>query len=63
MYYQNHMPIKDIAKIMNASENSVKLNLSRTRKKLSRHPYLKDIRGFGQKKRKPTRARFLKKKK
>jgi RNA polymerase sigma-70 factor (ECF subfamily) len=63
MHYQDEKPIKDIARIMNTSENSVKLNLSRTRKKLASHPYLKDISGFAQKKRKPTKARFLKKKK
>lgn len=63
MHYQDDKPIKDIAQIMNASENSVKLNLSRTRKKLSAHPYLKDIAGFAQKKRKATKARFLRKKK
>ncbi len=63
MHYQDDKPIKDIAQIMNTSENSIKLNLSRTRKKLAEHPYLKDIGGFVQKKRKPTKARFLRKKK
>lgn len=63
MHYQDDKPIKDIAQIMNTSENSVKLNLSRTRKKLAGHPYLKDIAGFAQKKRKVTKARFLRKKK
>lgn len=63
MHYQDDKPIKDIARIMNTSENSVKLNLSRTRKRLATHPFLKDIAGFAQKKRKPTKAQFLKKKK
>ncbi|RJQ35016.1 RNA polymerase sigma factor [Candidatus Parcubacteria bacterium] len=63
MHYQSDMPIKDIARIMNASENSVKLNLSRTRKKLAAHPYLRDIAGFAQKRRKPTKPRFFKKRK
>jgi RNA polymerase sigma-70 factor (ECF subfamily) len=63
MYYQDEKPIRDIAQIMNTSENSVKLNLSRTRKKLASHPYLKDIGGFAQRQRKSTKARFLKKKK
>lgn len=60
MHYQSGMPIRDIARIMNASENSVKLSLSRTRKRLAMHPYLRDIGGFAQKKRNPTKARFLK---
>nr|AQQ74985.1 hypothetical protein [uncultured bacterium] len=63
MHYQSDMPIKDIARIMNTSENSVKLNLSRTRKRLAAHPYLKDIGGFAPKKRTPTKARFLRKEK
>ncbi|HWO07055.1 MAG TPA: RNA polymerase sigma factor [Candidatus Paceibacterota bacterium] len=62
MHYQSDMSIKDIARIMNTSENSVKLNLSRTRKKLADHPYLKDIGGFAQKKRTYTRPKFLMKK-
>jgi RNA polymerase sigma-70 factor (ECF subfamily) len=62
MYYQDERPIKDIARIMNTSENAVKLNLSRTRKKLARHPYLKDIGGFAHRKRRYTKPEFLKKK-
>jgi len=61
MHYQDDKPIKDIARIMNTSENAVKLNLSRTRKKLAEHPYLKDIGGYAHMKRKYTRPRFLKK--
>jgi RNA polymerase sigma-70 factor, ECF subfamily len=62
MFYHNEMPIKEIAKVMNTTENAVKLNLSRTRKKLYNHPYLQDIQLFAQKERKYTAPRFLKKK-
>ena len=58
MFYQQEMPVRDIAKVMNASENAVKLNLSRTRRKLSEHPYLQDISGFTDTKRKYTKPRF-----
>lgn len=61
MYYQDEKSVKDIATITKSTENAVKLNLSRTRKKLSAHPYLKDIASFGQKKRAYTKPRFLKK--
>ncbi len=61
MYYQDQKPIKDIAIITESTENAVKLNLSRTRKKLAQHPYLKDMSGFGHKKRSYTKPRFLKK--
>jgi RNA polymerase sigma-70 factor (ECF subfamily) len=62
MFYQQDMPVRDIAKVMNASENAVKLNLSRTRKKLADHPYLQDIGGFADTKRKYTKPGFLRKK-
>ncbi len=62
MFYQQDMPVRDIAKVMNTSENAVKLNLSRTRKKLSEHPYLQDIRAFADTKRKYTKPRFQKEK-
>jgi RNA polymerase sigma-70 factor (ECF subfamily) len=61
MYYQDKKSIKDIATITKSTENAVKLNLSRTRKKLSAHPYLKDMASFGKKKRVYTRPRFLEK--
>jgi len=61
MHYQDEKPIKYIATITKSTENAVKLNLSRTRKKLASHPYLKDIAGFGHKKRSYTKPRFLKK--
>jgi RNA polymerase sigma-70 factor (ECF subfamily) len=60
MYYQDHMPIKDIARVTKSTENAVKLNLSRTRKKLKAHPYLKDIAQFAQMRRAYTKPRFLK---
>ncbi len=59
MFYQQDMSIKDIATATNTSENAVKLSLSRTRKKLRDHPYVKDIAGFRDKKRKRTDALFL----
>lgn len=61
MRYQDEKSIKDIATITESTENAVKLNLSRTRKKLASHPYLKDMAGFGHKKRAYTKPRFLKK--
>lgn len=60
MRYQDEKSIKDIATITESTENAVKLNLSRTRKKLASHPYLKDMAGFGYKKRAYTKPRFLK---
>ncbi len=63
MFYQEDMPIRDIAKVVGMSENAVKLNLSRTRKKLSEHPYLQDIARFADAERKYTKPVFLNKKK
>ncbi len=59
MKYQQNMSIKDIATATGTTENAVKLSLSRTRKKLKSHPYLKDIAGFADTKRKQTKAKFL----
>ena len=59
MKYQEDMSIKDIATVTGTTENAVKLSLSRTRKKLKEHPYIKDIAGFADKKRKQTQAQFL----
>lgn len=61
MKYQDNKSVKDIATITESTENAVKLNLSRTRKKLASHPYLKDMAGFAQKKRVYTKPRFLNK--
>lgn len=62
MFYQEDMSVRDIAEVMQMSENAVKLNLSRTRKKLSEHPYLQDIARFADTKRKYTKPGFLNKK-
>lgn len=59
MRYQDEKSIKDIATITESTENAVKLNLSRTRKKLATHPHLKDMSGFSRKKRAYTKPRFL----
>jgi RNA polymerase sigma-70 factor (ECF subfamily) len=59
--YQKELPIKDIARIVGKSENAVKLILSRSRKKLAKHPYLKDMVQYGERKKKYTKPRFLKK--
>ena len=59
MKYQSEMPIRDIAEVMNKSENAVKLQLSRTRKKLSTHPYLQDVTHFADTKKTYTKPRFL----
>jgi len=61
MRYQDEKSIKDIAIITGSTENAVKLNLSRTRKKLASHPYLKDIANFIPKKRVYTKPKFLNK--
>lgn len=60
--YQKELPIKDIARIVGKSENAVKLILSRSRKKLAHHPHLKDIAQYGERKKKYTAPRFLRKK-
>jgi len=57
--YQKELPIKDIARIIGKSENAVKLVLSRSRKKLVKHPYLKDMVKFGEFQKKYTKPRFL----
>lgn len=62
MRYQQEMPIKEIARVMGKSENAVKLLLSRTRKKLSAHPYLKDMVEFKDQARSYTEPKFLKNK-
>jgi RNA polymerase sigma-70 factor (ECF subfamily) len=60
MRYQDEKPIKDISRIMGKSENAIKLILSRARRKLAEHPYLRDIAGFAHQARKYTKPRFLK---
>lgn len=61
MKYQQNMSIKDIATATGATENAVKLSLSRTKNKLRDHPYIKEIAGFADLKRKQTKPGFLKK--
>ncbi len=43
MRYRDEMSIKEISKITGKSENAVKLILSRARKKLVSHPYLRNL--------------------
>jgi len=59
MYYQKDMPIKDIARVMDKSSNAIKIILSRGRKKLKDHPYLKDIAHYTNAPHKHTKPRFL----
>jgi RNA polymerase sigma-70 factor (ECF subfamily) len=63
MRYQDEKPIKDISQIMGKSENAIKLILSRARKKLAEHPYIRDMVGFNPQERQYTKPRFLKNKK
>lgn len=59
MFYQKEMPIKDISRVMGRSENAIKLVLSRARKKLAKHPYLRDMVEFTDQAQKYTKPRFL----
>ncbi|HYF10204.1 MAG TPA: sigma-70 family RNA polymerase sigma factor [Candidatus Paceibacterota bacterium] len=59
MFYQQGMSVRDIAAVTGMSENAVKLNLSRARKKLADHPYLQDMGSFADARRKYTQPRFL----
>ncbi len=61
MFYQDDKPVRDIAKVMGTTENAIKLNLSRTRKKLAGHPHLQDIGAFAATKRRYTKPRFMEK--
>lgn len=56
--YQKGYKVADMARIVGKSENAVKLTLSRARKKLAAHPYLKGIAGFTDTKRKKKAARY-----
>jgi RNA polymerase sigma-70 factor, ECF subfamily len=58
LFYKQEMSIKEIAHIRKTTENAVKLSLSRIRKKLSEHPYLQDIRNFGDRDRSATMPQF-----
>lgn len=59
MYYQENMPIKEIARVTGSSQNAVKLHLSRARKKLAAHPSLRDIRAFADTQHAYTYPKFL----
>ena len=59
--YRRGLKISEIASIVGKSENAVKLSLSRTRKKLSAHPYLTSISEFSDQKRESRKGRYLKK--
>jgi RNA polymerase sigma factor (sigma-70 family) len=61
--YKDNLPIKRIAQIVGKSENAVKIALTRIRKKLSNHPYLKTIACFNDYEKQYTYPKFLKQKK
>ena len=46
MKYQDEMPVKEIARVMEKSENAVKLLLFRARKKLAHYPYFSEAKKF-----------------
>lgn len=58
--YRQELPIKDIARITHKSENAVKLQLSRARKKLRNDARLATLAGFSDIKKPYTKPRFLK---
>lgn len=59
--YQKNLPIKDIAKIVSKSENAVKLQLSRARKKLQKDIRLTSLHEFQDVVHTYTSPRFIKK--
>ncbi len=62
LYYREGIPIKEIAKIMNKTQNAVKIYLSRARKKLKQHPGLRELVGcFSDKSKAYTTPIFLQK--
>ncbi len=63
MHYKNEMKTKDIAKVIAKTPNAVKIILSRARKKLKKHPYLKDILHYSNTSHEYTKPSFLGKKK
>lgn len=59
MFYREELPIKEISRAMDKSENAIKLILSRARKKLALHPSLAGIAEFGYAKRSAIRPKFM----
>jgi RNA polymerase sigma-70 factor (ECF subfamily) len=59
LHYRDGMPIKDIARVMKKSPNAVKINLSRARAKLRKHPFLQDMGRYANKVKTHARPRFL----
>ncbi len=62
MYYKNDMKIKDIGTVIKKTPNAVKIILTRGRKKLKEHPYLKDMSHYSNTPHKYTKPLFLNKK-
>ncbi len=58
--YQKEYKVAEIARITGKTENAVKLILSRARKKLAAHPYLKSISEFSEQKRAYRTGRYEK---
>lgn len=56
--YQKGYSVAEIAQITGASENAIKLTLSRARKKLAAHPYLASIKAFSDQKRAARKGRY-----
>lgn len=62
MHYKNDMRTKDIGTVIGKTPNAVKIILSRGRKKLKKHPHLKDMIYYSNTPHKYTKPRFLNKK-
>lgn len=58
--YRKGYKTKEIAEIMDKTENAVKLILSRTRKKLKENPILSNVASFVDKKQQVVKGRYLK---
>ncbi|MCA9356934.1 sigma-70 family RNA polymerase sigma factor [Candidatus Nomurabacteria bacterium] len=57
--YRKGYQVKEIATILNKSENAIKLTLSRARKKLKEYTLLTDIASFADKKHRHKKAKYL----
>ena len=62
MHYKNNIKTKDIGIIIGKTTNAVKIILTRGRKKLKNHPYLKDMSNYSNIPYKYTKPVFLNKK-